>query len=149
MCLMRILVITTITWLTITVYMWHKWIGSVCLFYNPIMSIVNTCQQVCNNRNTTGVTIGAETAYSSRKSEFTPVFSGAHSLFFCVIFWRSLFFLCWSLYCLFFDLNRRWTHVLRNGIFGQYLLRVKIFGQRRTGSRIVCEFWYKHPVIKM
>jgi hypothetical protein len=55
-------------------------------FYNPIMSIVNTCQQVCNNRNTTGVIIGAETAYSSRKSEFTPVFSGAHSLVFCVIF---------------------------------------------------------------
>ena len=60
-----------------------------------------------NKSNRTGATSGAGDAYPSGAPVFTPDISGvrvARSLLFCVVFYNSvlvLFFLFWSLYCLF------------------------------------------------
>ena len=53
-----------------------------------------TYQQVCNQGNATGVANIVGTAYSFGLLSSPPDFSGfpvAQSLFFCVVFWRSLF----------------------------------------------------------
>ena len=50
-----------------------KWprMCSFCRNHNPVLSSFMTYHRVCNNRNTTGATCGAGTAYPSRAREFT------------------------------------------------------------------------------
>ena len=85
------------TWLTITEYLCHKspriyiyiYIYSVCRNHNQGLSSFMTYHWICNESNTTSVISAAGTAYIS-----LSVSSGvrvARSLFFCVVFSRSLF----------------------------------------------------------
>jgi hypothetical protein len=90
--------VTTLTWLTVTGYQYHKWprICSACRVHNPVLSSFMTYHRVCNKCNTTDVKCGIGTAYPSGAPEFTPGFNGvrvARSLVFCLMFCRLLFVL--------------------------------------------------------
>ena len=79
-----------------TQYLCHKWsrICSVCLNHNWVLFLSTTCHRVCNIDNMTGVTSGAETATLPLHLSLPTgscVFHGGQSLFFCVVFCRSLF----------------------------------------------------------
>ena len=84
-----------------------------CLLYIfPVLCSFMTYHRVCNQINTTGVTSRAGTAYPSATPEFTPGFQrgSCSSIFsFICMFCRSLvvllYFFCWPLFCLFFDIQ--------------------------------------------
>ena len=96
--------VATMTLLTVTEYLCHKWPCSICRNHNLFLSSFMTYHWVCNKSNMTSATCGVGTAYPSRAPEFSLVFSGvrvAWSLVFCVMFidgCSSFFF--WPLYCL-------------------------------------------------
>ena len=64
----------TMTWLTVTEYLCHKWpsISFTCRKHSPSSFLIH--HQVCNYSSTTDATSGERTAYSSGVTEFTPVF---------------------------------------------------------------------------
>ena len=85
-------------------------ICSTCRKHSPVLSSFMTYHRVCNQINTTGVTSGAGTAYTSVVPEFTTSFQwgSCYSIFsFICMFCRSLFVLLylffWPLCCLFFS----------------------------------------------
>jgi hypothetical protein len=64
--------VSTMTWLTVTKYLCHKWpqICSDCRNHNPVLSSFMTYHRVCNKNNTTDPTWGAGTVYPSGAHEF-------------------------------------------------------------------------------
>jgi hypothetical protein len=81
--------VATMTLLTVTEYLCHKWPCSICRNHNLFLSSFMTYHWVCNKSNMTSATCGVGTAYPSRAPEFSLVFSGvrvAWSLVFCVMF---------------------------------------------------------------
>jgi hypothetical protein len=85
--------VATMTWLTVTQYLWHRrpWLVSLCRNHNPALcSYVTYHWSVDKSYNT----VGTGTDYLSGASEFTSVcFVLAQSFVFCVVFCRSLFVL--------------------------------------------------------
>jgi len=59
---------------TVTDYLCYIYLWICSVNHNPIRSSFMTYLRVCNNSNTTSVTIGAGTAYHSGAPEFTPGF---------------------------------------------------------------------------
>jgi len=88
----------------------HLRICFVCPNHNPVLSSFMTYHRACNKSNKTGATCGAGTATLPEHLRSTTVYGRvrvARSLYFCVMFCRSLFalFVC-SLHCQsFFDLR--------------------------------------------
>ena len=66
----------TMTWLTVTEYLCHKWplISCTCRKHSPISFLIH--HQVCSYSSTTCATSGEGTAYPSGITEFTQVFGG-------------------------------------------------------------------------
>jgi hypothetical protein len=104
--------VATMTWITVTQCQCHKWSRtcSVCRNHKPILSSFMTYHLVCKMSNTTDVTCGAGTSYTSGTPGLAPGFNGirvGRLLVFCVMYCRSLFvllsFFFWSLYCLSFS----------------------------------------------
>jgi hypothetical protein len=104
--------VATMTWITVTQCQCHKWSRtcSVCRNHKPILSSFMTYHLVCTMSNTTDVTCGAGTSYTSGTPGLALGFNGirvGRLLVFCVMYCRSLFvllsFFFWSLYCLSFS----------------------------------------------
>jgi hypothetical protein len=88
---------------------------SVCRNHKPILSSFMTYHLVCKMSNTTDVTCGAGTSYTSCAPGRAPGFNGirvGRFLVFCVMYCRSMFVLLssffWSLYCLSFSYLPLW-----------------------------------------
>jgi hypothetical protein len=66
----------TMTWLTVTEYLCHKWssISFTCRKQSPSSFLIH--HQVCSYSSTAGTTSGEGTAYPSGVAEFTPVSGG-------------------------------------------------------------------------
>jgi hypothetical protein len=82
----------SITWLTATEYLNHKW-PRVCFIYrnhNPTLSSFMTYHLVCSKSNTMYATSGTGTAYHSGAPDSMPV-RVARSLVYCVVHCISLF----------------------------------------------------------
>jgi len=80
--------VATMTWLTVMVYLCHKYVP---LVVNTSRSFPHSwlTNQVCNQINTTGTTIREGTDYTSGPPELIPDFSGVRvtrSLVVCVCF---------------------------------------------------------------
>ena len=87
--------VVVITWLTITVYLYHKWPQkcSVCRNHNSVLSSFMTYHRVYS---TTSAVCGAGTSYPKVVPVFTHGIRGVsveRTLVFCTIFCRSLFVL--------------------------------------------------------
>jgi succinate dehydrogenase hydrophobic anchor subunit len=59
--------VVTMTWLTVTVYLYHIWLGIsfICRNHNQGLSLFTTYHRVCNKITTTGATCGEGTTFSS------------------------------------------------------------------------------------
>jgi len=74
------LTVATMTWLTATEYLCHKWpmICYVCCDRNPLLFSFMTFHRVCKKSYTTGAICGTGIDYPSKSFEFPPdLLSGA------------------------------------------------------------------------
>ena len=90
---------STMTWLTVTEYLCHKWlrICSVCRNHNTVISSFMIYHQVCSNSNTTS---GTGTTYPFGAPGFTPSLVCVFSVMFCKSLFVLLYFFFWQLYLL-------------------------------------------------
>ena len=102
---------------------------------------------VCNKSNTTGAICGAGIVTHTEHLSSTSVFDGVHvaqSLFFCVIFCRSVFVLFfWPLCCLsFFDLRLLITPLV-SSFFSNNNLKFKQFKITKSNSMNNAKLYYR------
>ena len=64
---LRTFYVVTMTWLTVTVYLYHIWLGIsfICRNHNHGLSLFTTYHRVCNKITTTGATCEEGTTFSS------------------------------------------------------------------------------------
>ena len=98
---------------------------NLCLkIYKNILTITCIYFWILVSNNTTGVTSGAGTAYSSKSPVFTPPSSVGFvflNLSFPVVFCRPVYLLfhLWPLFCLYFDLQHLITPLVSSNIFDE------------------------------
>jgi hypothetical protein len=76
---LRKFTVATMTWLSVTEYLYHKWprMCSVCRNHNSVLSSFKIYHRVSNYSNTKSGTCGAATTYSLGAPELTnPIFVG-------------------------------------------------------------------------
>ena len=86
----------TMTWLTVTDYLYHKWprICCVCRCHNLILSSFMTYHRLCNKSNMTGATSGAGTSILPEHMTSPLIFCEVRawrSFVFCAMLCKSLF----------------------------------------------------------
>ena len=122
----------TMTRLTATVYLCHKWlrVWSVCRKHNPVLSLFMTYHRVCNKSYTTVSWIWAAHPSGALENSL-PVFRGvrlSRALVFCVVFCWLLLVLVVIVLTRFFFIYSLWLTLLfslnltRNQKFRQHWL---------------------------
>jgi len=153
---LRKFTVATMTWLSVTEYLYHKWprMCSVCRNHNSVLSSFMIYHRVSNYSKTKSGICGAATTYSLGAPELTSDFRGvrvARSLVFCVMFCGSLFVplsvFFWPLSCLSFDLWLLITSLVSSNF--SYNIYVKIlhswldgvfgYDNKRSGPMTVVE----------